>query len=265
MVWKINIRLQIALHNWRERPTLLVCWFQRTVGSRADFDDNRGVRHESLTTNIFAITWFSQNLEKKQWEKQGFIQALEVRSIFLDRLSFLYLKLVRIPLTEGGSEDMHTVHTSGWNVKLPECPTIPISSGLSRFWIPESYFRQINKETKYLTWIWVKVKVWTKKTANKNPLPSVSGCIAFVQGLLRLVTSHAFRISGKYQAWKQAWNDDQFTEPFFTEIFIWECWKWCFKVARGPLSILGLRPRLTTMRSKILTRYCPKVGHSELY
>ena len=31
----------------------------------------------------------------------------------------------------------------------------------------------------YLTWIWVKVKVWTKKTANKNPLPSVSGCIAF--------------------------------------------------------------------------------------
>ena len=32
-------------------------------------------------------------------------------------------------------------------------------------------------------------RVWTKKTANKNPLPSVSGCIAFVQSLLRLVTS----------------------------------------------------------------------------
>ena len=64
-----------------------------------------------------------------------------------------------------------------------ECPTIPISPGLSRFclkiptdpdatsvgieksrfWIPETYFRQINKETKYLTWIWLKVKVWTKK------------------------------------------------------------------------------------------------------
>ena len=89
-----------------------------------------------------------------------------------------------------------------------ECPNIPISSGLSRFClkipnpdatsvgigksrflIPESYFRQINKETKYLTWICVKVKVWTKKTANKNPLPSVSGCIAFVESLLRLVTS----------------------------------------------------------------------------
>ena len=130
-----------------------------------------------------------------------------------------------------------------------ECPTIPISSGLSRFclkipnpdassvgigksrfWIPERYFRQINKEMKYLTWIWVKVKVWTKKTENKNPLPSVSGCIAFVQGLLRLVTSHAFRTSGKYQAWKQAWNDDQSTEPFLTEIFIRECWKWCFRV-----------------------------------
>ena len=54
---------------------------------------------------------------------------------------------------------------------------------------PRSYFRQINKETKYLTWIWVKVKVWTKNSANKNPLPSVSGCIAFVQSLLRLVTS----------------------------------------------------------------------------
>ena len=32
----------------------------------------------------------------------GFIQALEVRSVFLDRLNFLYLKLVRIPLTVGG-------------------------------------------------------------------------------------------------------------------------------------------------------------------
>ena len=107
-----------------------------------------------------------------------------------------------------------------------ECPTIPVSSGLSRFclkipnpdaitsvgieksrfWSPESYFRQINKETKYLTWIWGKVNVWTKKTANKNPLPSISGCIAFVQGLLRLVTSHAFWTSGKYQTWKQAWS-----------------------------------------------------------
>ena len=66
-------------------------------------------------------------------------------------------------------------------------PCIPISSGLSRFWLkipnpdatsvgiaksrfwsPESYLRQINKETKYLTWIWGKVKVWTKKIANKN-------------------------------------------------------------------------------------------------
>ena len=129
-----------------------------------------------------------------------------------------------------------------------ECPTIPISSGLSRFclkipnpdatsvgigksrfWIPESYFRQINKETKYLTWIWVKVKVWTKKTANKNPLPNVCGCIASVQGLLHLVTSHAFWTSGKYQSW----NDDQFTEPFLTEIFIWECRKWCFWASRS--------------------------------
>ena len=138
------------------------------------------------------------------------------------------------------------------NIKsTAECPTIPISSGLSRFclkipnpkvtsvgigksrfWCPESYFRQINKETKYLTWIWDKVKVWTKKNKNKNPLPSVSDCIAFVQGLLRLVTSHVFRASGKYQAWKQAGNDDQFTEPFLTEIFIWECWKWCFRASR---------------------------------
>ena len=107
-----------------------------------------------------------------------------------------------------------------------------VGIGKSRFWIPESYFRQINKETKYLTWIWVKVKVWTKKTANKNPSLNVCGCIAFMQGLLRLVTSHAFRISGKYQAWKQAWNDNQFTESFLTEIFIWECWKWCFRVSR---------------------------------
>ena len=33
----------------------------------------------------------------------------------------------------------------------------------------------------------------------------------------------------------------------------------------GPPSILGLCPRLTAMRSKILMKYCPKVGHSELY
>ena len=40
-----------------------------------------------------------------------------------------------------------------------------------------------------------KVKVWTKKTANKSPLPSVSGYIAFVQGLLRLVISHEMTIN----------------------------------------------------------------------
>ena len=31
----------------------------------------------------------------------------------------------------------------------------------------------------------------------------------------------------------------------------------------GPPSILGLRPRLTATRSKIPTRYSPKVGHSD--
>ena len=31
----------------------------------------------------------------------------------------------------------------------------------------------------------------------------------------------------------------------------------------GLNSILGLRRRLTAMQSKIPTRYCPKVGHSE--
>ena len=56
--------------------------------------------------------------------------------------------------------------------------------------------------------------------------------------------------------------------PFLTEIFIWECWKWCFRASRSQQfrcspSILGLRPRLTAMRSKIPMRYCPKVGHSE--
>ena len=114
------------------------------------------------------------------------------------------------------SECPDFVGLSRFCLKIPNHDATSGGIGKSRFWIPESYFRQINKETKYLTWIWVKVKaVWTKKNANKNLLPSVSVCIAFVQGLLRLVTSHAFWTSGKYQAWKQAWNDDQFTEPFF--------------------------------------------------
>ena len=50
---------------------------------------------------------------------------LKLGPFFLDRLSFLYIKFVRIPLTVGGeggggggSGDMHTVHTSGGNVKL---------------------------------------------------------------------------------------------------------------------------------------------------
>ena len=67
-------------------------------------------------------------------------------------------------------------------LKIPNPDATSVGIAKSKFWIPESYFRQINKETKYLTWIWVKIKVWTKKTANKNPLPSVSGCIAFVLG-----------------------------------------------------------------------------------
>ena len=65
---------------------------------------------------------------------------------------------------------------------------------------------------------------------------------AFVQGLLRLVTSQAFWTSGKYQAL----NGDQFTEHFLTEIFIWGCWKWCFRTCNGvsgpsrdPLVVLG--------------------------
>ena len=40
-----------------------------------------------------------------------------------------------------------------------------------------------------------KIKVWTKKTASKNPFTSVSACIAFVQGLLRLVISHEMTIN----------------------------------------------------------------------
>ena len=35
-----------------------------------------------------------------------------------------------------------------------------------------------------------------------------------------------------------------------------------FQVGGSP-NILGLRPRLTATRSKIPTRYCPKVGHSD--
>ena len=34
------------------------------------------------------------------------------------------------------------------------------------------------------------------------------------------------------------------------------------KISGGTPSILGIRPRLTVTRSKIQTRYCPKVGHS---
>ena len=163
---------------------------------------------------------------------QGFIQALEVRSVFLDRLSFLYKKHIRISLIVRGENHPDFVGIIPILLENTESRHYFSRDRKSRFWIPESYFRQINKETKYLTWIWVKVKVWTKKTANKNP-KSVSGCIAFVQGLLHLVTSHAYRTSGKYQVWKQAWNDDQFTKPFLTEIFILECWKWCFRTSRS--------------------------------
>ena len=52
---------------------------------------------------------------------------------------------------------------------------------------------------------------------------------------------------------------------FLTEIFIWECWKWCFRASRlknfgGPPSILRLCPWQTAMWSKIPMRYYPKVG-----
>ena len=52
---------------------------------------------------------------------------------------------------------------------------------------------------------------------------------------------HAFRTSGKHQAW----NDNQFTKPFLTEIFIWKCWKSCFlgvqaaKISWHPLVFSG--------------------------
>ena len=110
-------------------------------------------------------------------------------------------------------------------------------------------------------------KVWTKKIANKIPLPSVSGSIAFMQGLLRLVTSHAFRTIDKYQAWKRAWNDDQFPESFLIEIFIWECWQWCFRVSRSqkfPNIFPKIRlstDRRGTVEVLMQTKYCPKVGH----
>ena len=88
-----------------------------------------------------------------------------------------------------------------------------------------------------------------------------------MQGLLRLalVTSHAFWTSGKYQAWKQTWNDDQFTELFWQKYLCESAGNDVSgppgrKNFGGPSSILGLRPRLTAMRSKIPTWYCPKVG-----
>ena len=97
----------------------------------------------------------------------------------------------------GNIKSYINITLSRFCLKIPNPDATSVGIAKSRFWSQGSYFRQINKETKYLTWIWGKVKVWTKKTANKNPLPSVSGCIAFVQGLLRLVTSHAFPTSGK--------------------------------------------------------------------
>ena len=51
-------------------------------------------------------------------------------------------------------------------------------------------------ETKYLTWIWGKLKVWTKKKLQKKLL-CVSGCIAFCAKSFALST-YAFRTSGKY-------------------------------------------------------------------
>ena len=149
---------------------------------------------------------------------QRFIQALEVRSVFWTDWDFLYLKLVRIPLAVVGV--WGHAYCSYFRVKcktvrlcnhpdfvgiIPillenpkeiclKIPTVGIAK--SRFWRPESYFLQMNKETKHLTWIWVKVKVWTKITEKRNPFRSISDCIAFGQGLLRsaLITSNAFSV-----------------------------------------------------------------------
>ena len=68
-------------------------------------------------------------------------------------------------------------------------------------------------------WRVYKGKIWTPDTSPSTHSISTNS----------MVTSHAFRTSGKYQAW----NDDQFTEPFSTEIFIWECWKLCFRASRS--------------------------------
>ena len=134
------------------------------------------------------------------------LHVILMKKLFVSKLS-VKLNMIFVSYIVGSR--VLSNHPSWFCLKIPNPDATSVGIGKSQFWSPESYFRQINKETKYLTCIWGKVKVWTKKTANKNALPSVSGCIAFVQGLLRLVTSHAFQTSGKYQAWKQAWNDAQ--------------------------------------------------------
>ena len=76
--------------------------------------------------------------------------------------------------------------------------------------------------------------------------------------------------------WKNFWSYKDWSlysrvSHFSLEIFIFVWYMYVnnstascgLKNLGGPPSVLGLRPRLTAMRSKIPTRYCPKVGHSD--